>query len=32
LPGITAMVLLIGLSNIKSVLQSPPLEVLRKEG
>jgi putative ABC transport system permease protein len=32
LPGITSLVLLIGLSNIKSVLQSPPLEVLRKEG
>ncbi|MDX5586235.1 MAG: ABC transporter permease [Aureibaculum sp.] len=32
LPGITALVLLIGLSNIKSVLKSPPLEVLRKEG
>jgi putative ABC transport system permease protein len=32
LPGITAMVLLIGLSNIRSVLKSPPLEVLRKDG
>ena len=32
LPGITAIVLLIGLSNIRSVLSSPPLEVLRKEG
>jgi len=32
LPGITALVLLIGLSNIRSVLKSPPLEVLRKEG
>jgi len=32
LPGITALVLLIGLSNIKSVLNSPPLAVLRKEG
>ncbi|RPD98016.1 FtsX-like permease family protein [Aureibaculum marinum] len=32
LPGITALVLLIGLSNIRSVLSSPPLEVLRKEG
>ena len=31
LPGITGLVLLIGLSNIRSVLQSPPLEVLRKE-
>ena len=32
LPGITLLVLLIGLSNIRSVLKSPPLEVLRKEG
>ncbi|MEM8999228.1 MAG: FtsX-like permease family protein [Bacteroidota bacterium] len=32
LPGIMALVLLIGLLNSKSVLQSPPLEVLRKEG
>ena len=32
LPGITALVILIGLSNIRSVLKSPPLEVLRKEG
>ena len=31
LPGITFLVVLIGLSNLKSVLQSPPLEVLRKE-
>lgn len=31
LPGITAIVLLIGLSNSRSVLNSPPLEVLRKE-
>lgn len=31
LPGITLLVLLIGLSNIRSVLKSPPLEVLRKE-
>lgn len=31
LPGITAVVLIIGLSNIRSVLSSPPLEVLRKE-
>ncbi len=31
LPGITALVLLIGLSNNRSVLKSPPLEVLRKE-
>lgn len=32
LPGITVLVLLIGLSNIRSVLNSPPLEVLRREG
>ena len=32
LPGITLLVLLIGLSNISGVLKSPPLEVLRKEG
>ena len=32
LPGITLLVLIIGLSNIQSVLKSPPLEVLRKEG
>lgn len=32
LPGITLLVLVIGLSNISSVLKSPPLEVLRKEG
>ncbi|AXT21294.1 FtsX-like permease family protein [Flavobacteriaceae bacterium AU392] len=32
LPGITALVLFIGLVNSKSVLNSPPLEVLRKEG
>ena len=31
LPGITLLVLVIGLSNIRSVLKSPPLEVLRKE-
>lgn len=31
LPGITLLVLIIGLSNISSVLKSPPLEVLRKE-
>lgn len=31
LPGITVLVLLIGLSNSRSVLNSPPLEVLRKE-
>ncbi len=32
LPGITLLVLFIGLSNIRTVLKSPPLEVLRKEG
>lgn len=32
LPGITALVLTIGLFNSRSVLNSPPLEVLRKEG
>lgn len=32
LPGITLLVLMIGLSNVRSVLSSPPLEVLRKEG
>ncbi|WP_326986692.1 ABC transporter permease [Chryseobacterium sp. MP_3.2] len=31
LPAITLLVVLIGLSNLKSVLNSPPLEVLRKE-
>lgn len=31
LPGITLLVLLIGLLNSRSVLLSPPLEVLRKE-
>ncbi len=31
LPGITFLVVIIGLSNLKSVLKSPPLEVLRKE-
>ncbi len=31
-PGIVILVLAIGLSNIKSVLQSPPLEILRKVG
>ena len=31
LPGITLLVLLIGLSNIRGVLKSAPLEVLRKE-
>jgi putative ABC transport system permease protein len=32
LPGITLLVLVIGLSNIQTVLRSSPLEVLRKEG
>ena len=32
LPGITVLVLTIGLSNIQSVLRSSPLEVLRREG
>lgn len=32
LPGITALVLAIGLLNSRSVLKRPPLEVLRKEG
>ncbi len=32
LPSIVILVLLIGLSNIKSVLQSPPLNILRKVG
>lgn len=32
LPGITILVLAIGLANSRSVLNSPPLEVLRKEG
>lgn len=32
LPGITLLVLAIGLSNSVSVIKSPPLEVLRKEG
>lgn len=31
LPAITGIVMLIGLSNSRSVLSSPPLEVLRKE-
>jgi len=31
LPGISLIVLFIGLSNSRSVLTSPPLEVLRKE-
>jgi putative ABC transport system permease protein len=32
LPGISVLVVLIGLSNIQSVLRSSPLEVLRREG
>jgi len=32
LPGVTLLVLLIGLGNSRSVLNSSPLEVLRKEG
>ena len=32
LPGISFLVLAIGLSNIQSVLRSSPLEVLRREG
>ncbi|HLV14164.1 MAG TPA: FtsX-like permease family protein [Xanthomarina sp.] len=31
-PGITVLVLAIGLSNIRTVLKSSPLEVLRREG
>ncbi|WP_036822994.1 ABC transporter permease [Polaribacter sp. Hel1_85] len=31
LPAITILVVVIGLSNLKTVLSSPPLEVLRKE-
>lgn len=31
IPGITLLILLIGLSNIRTVLKSPPLAVLRKE-
>lgn len=31
LPGLTLLVLIIGLSNIQSVLRSSPLEVLRRE-
>ena len=31
LPGITILVLIIGLSNIQSVLKSSPLDVLRRE-
>ena len=32
LPGITVLVVAIGLSNIQTVLRSSPLEVLRREG
>ncbi len=32
LPGITLLVVIIGLSNIQTVLRSSPLEVLRREG
>ncbi|MEO6347799.1 MAG: FtsX-like permease family protein [Aquaticitalea sp.] len=32
LPGITLLVVAIGLSNIRTVLRSSPLEVLRREG
>ena len=32
LPSITGIILFIGLSNSRSVLNSPPLQVLRKEG
>ncbi|HLV39867.1 MAG TPA: FtsX-like permease family protein [Xanthomarina sp.] len=32
LPGITILVLVIGLINIRTVLKSSPLEVLRREG
>ncbi|MEO9894722.1 FtsX-like permease family protein [Aurantibacter sp.] len=32
LPAISLLVLLIGLTNSNSVIKSPPLEVLRKEG
>ncbi|WP_411031586.1 ABC transporter permease [Spongiimicrobium sp. 3-5] len=32
IPGITILVLLIGLGNSRSVVKSPPLAVLRKEG
>ncbi|APG59324.1 ABC transporter permease [Christiangramia salexigens] len=31
LPGVTILVMLIGISNSLSVIKSPPLEVLRKE-
>ncbi len=31
LPGVTLLVLAIGMSNSRSVLKSPPLQVLRKE-
>lgn len=32
IPGITLLVMAIGLSNIRTVLRSSPLEVLRREG
>ena len=32
IPGITALVVIIGLSNSQAVIKSPPLKVLRKEG
>jgi len=32
LPGISLLVLIIGLANSISVIKSPPLVVLRKEG
>lgn len=32
IPGITLLVMIIGLSNIRTVLRSSPLEVLRREG
>ncbi|MBC2845109.1 ABC transporter permease [Winogradskyella flava] len=32
IPGITLLVMVIGLSNIRTVLSSSPLEVLRREG
>ena len=32
LPGVTILVILIGMFNSRTVLNTPPLEVLRKEG
>jgi putative ABC transport system permease protein len=32
MPGISLLVVIIGLSNIQTVLRSSPLEVLRREG